>query len=237
MNPHRYDRLFVAFVVLGLAGLGLGGSIHQLTISSSNGHLAQVLAKPAPTRSWIGAYLELSSFGCFLAFAVWASAKLGGGALGQFARAAGTSYATVSIASLAVVDALSYRAGKGIVLQREAARGVDRQDHVGDQREHARAARSERELSHEALEVDPRSLWIAGHDAQLRRLDRSAGSVLGPHAETRCGRGKARGRAGHAQRSRLGRGGLELCRDLLVRRFDAAREVMRTLEARGRRCG
>jgi hypothetical protein len=121
MNPHRYDRLFaafgVAFVVLELAGLGLGGSIHQLTISSSNGHLAQVLAKPAPTRSWIGAYLELSSFGCFLAFAVWASAKLGGGALGQFARAAGTSYATVSIASLAVVDALSYRAGKGIDLQ------------------------------------------------------------------------------------------------------------------------
>jgi hypothetical protein len=121
MNPRRYDRLFavfgVAFVVLELAGLGLGGSIHQLTISSSSDHLAQVLAKPAPIRSWIGAYLEVSSFGCFLAFAVWASAKLGGGALGQLARAAGTSYATVGIASLAVVDALSYRAGKGIDLQ------------------------------------------------------------------------------------------------------------------------
>ena len=41
------------------------------------------------------------SFGFFLAFAVWACAKLGGGLLGPIARAAATGYATLSVASLA----------------------------------------------------------------------------------------------------------------------------------------
>ena len=57
------------------------------------------------------------SFGFFLAFAVWACAKLGGGLLGQVARACATSYATLSIASLAVLDAIAYRSGKGMSVQ------------------------------------------------------------------------------------------------------------------------
>jgi hypothetical protein len=57
------------------------------------------------------------SFGFFLAFAVWACTKLGGGLLGQIARAAAASYATLSVASLAVIDAISYRAGHGLDVQ------------------------------------------------------------------------------------------------------------------------
>jgi hypothetical protein len=79
--------------------------------------VAHALAKPAGSAAWIGAYIELLSFGCFLAFAIWACAKLGGGLLGQIAAAAATSYTTVSIASLAVMDALTYRAGKGMSVQ------------------------------------------------------------------------------------------------------------------------
>jgi hypothetical protein len=67
--------------------------------------------------AWAGAYAEVLSFGCFLAFAVWACAKLGGGLLGQIARAAATSYVTMSLAALGVMDTLAYRSGHGIGLQ------------------------------------------------------------------------------------------------------------------------
>ena len=61
--------------------------------------------------------MELLSFGFFLAFAVWACSKLGGGLLGQIAHGAAVSYATLSVASLAVIDAISYRAGHGLNVQ------------------------------------------------------------------------------------------------------------------------
>jgi hypothetical protein len=121
MIGRTQDRLFaacgIAFVALELGGVAIGGKTHHLTVSSSATQIAHALAKPAGTLSWVGGYLELLSFGFFLAFAVWACTKLGGGLLGQIARAAGTSYATLSVASLAVVDAISYRAGHGIGLQ------------------------------------------------------------------------------------------------------------------------
>jgi hypothetical protein len=121
MVARTQDRLFavcgIAFVVLELMGVAIGGKTHHLTVSSSATQVAHALATPADTLSWVGGYLELLSFGFFLAFAVWASSKLGGGLLGQIARAAGTSYATLSIASLAVIDAISYRAGHGINVQ------------------------------------------------------------------------------------------------------------------------
>jgi hypothetical protein len=79
------------------------------------------VAKPAGALVWVGAYLQLVSYGAFLAFAVWAAAKLGGGMLGQLVRAAATSYATLSIASLGVLDAIEYRAGHGIDLQLASA--------------------------------------------------------------------------------------------------------------------
>ena len=121
MIGRTQDRLFaacgIAFVALELGGVAIGGKTHHLTVSSSATQIAHALAKPAGTLSWVGGYMELLSFGFFLAFAVWASAKLGGGLLGQIVRAAGASYVTLSVASLAVVDAISYRAGHGIGLQ------------------------------------------------------------------------------------------------------------------------
>ena len=121
MIERTQDRLFaacgIAFVALELTGVAIGGKTHHLTVSSSATQIAHALAKPASTLSWVGGYLELLSFGFFLAFAVWACTKLGGGLLGQIARAAATSYATLSVASLGIVDAISYRAGHGISYQ------------------------------------------------------------------------------------------------------------------------
>jgi len=123
MTQRLHDRLFagsgIASVVLMLAGAGIGtlGHNRNLTISSSPSDVARALAKPASAVYWTGAYIELLSFGFFLAFAIWACAKLGGGALGQIARAAATGYATVSIGGLAVMDAIAYRSGKGMDVQ------------------------------------------------------------------------------------------------------------------------
>lgn len=123
MNERTQDRLFsacgIASVALMLAGVGVGatGGREFATISSTPAQIAHALAKPAGTAVWIGAYMELLSFGCFLAFAVWACAKLGGGLLGAIARTAATSYATLSIAALAIGDAIEYRAGHGIGVQ------------------------------------------------------------------------------------------------------------------------
>lgn len=123
MNEWMHDRLFaacgIASVAVMLAGVGIGatGGRQFVTITSTPAEIAEAVAKPAGTAVWVGAYLELLSFGCFLAFAVWACAKLGGGLLGQVARAAATSYATVSVASLAVMDTIAYRSGHGMGLQ------------------------------------------------------------------------------------------------------------------------
>lgn len=123
MNERTQDRLFaaggIASVVLMLAGVAIGaaGGRNFATISSSQAQIAHALAKPAGTAVWAGAYIELLSFGCFLAFAVWACAKLGGGLLGTIARTAATSYATLSVASLGLMDAIEYRAGHGMGLQ------------------------------------------------------------------------------------------------------------------------
>jgi hypothetical protein len=124
MNERTQDRLFaacgIASVVLDQAGASIssaGGSIISLTLSSSPAQVADALAKPADSLVWVGAYIQLLSFGAFLAFAAWAARKLGGGLLGQVMRAAGTSYATLSIASLCVLDAIEYRAGHGMSAQ------------------------------------------------------------------------------------------------------------------------
>src|SRR2546429_15152 len=124
MNDRTQDRLFagcgIAFVVLTLVGAGiatLGGKTHNLTISSTSAQIAHAIAKPAGTAVWIGAYLEFLSVGAFLAFAVWACMKLGGGLLGAIGRAAATGYATAIVASLAIMAALAHRAGHGIGVQ------------------------------------------------------------------------------------------------------------------------
>ena len=123
MNERLQDRVFAGFgiasVVLMFAGMIIStiGHDRNLTISSTSADVSRALADPAGTAMWIGAYIELLSFGCFLAFAVWACAKLGGGLLGQIARSAATGYATVSVVALAMMDALAYRSGKGIDVQ------------------------------------------------------------------------------------------------------------------------
>jgi hypothetical protein len=120
MNDRIQDRLFAAFgigsVVLVLAGVAIGatGGRTFVTVSSTQAEIADALAKPVGNAAWAGAYLELLSFGCFLAFAVWASAKLGGGLLGRVAAAAAVSYATVSVVALAIMDTIAYRAGHGM---------------------------------------------------------------------------------------------------------------------------
>jgi hypothetical protein len=124
MNERKHDLLFaacgIAFVVLDLLGAIIamvGGKTHDLTISSTQTDIANAVAKPADTAVWIGGYLEFLSVGAFIAFAVWACVKLGGGLLGAVARAAATGYAAVTIASLAIMAALAYQAGRGIGVQ------------------------------------------------------------------------------------------------------------------------
>lgn len=123
MNDHLQNRLFAGFgiasVVLMLAGLIIGSTDHDrtVTITSSSAEVARAIASPAGSGTWVGAYVELLSFGFFLAFAVWACARLGGGLLGQVARACATSYATLSIASLGLLDAIAYQSGKGMSVQ------------------------------------------------------------------------------------------------------------------------
>jgi hypothetical protein len=123
MNERISDRVFgalgIASVVLMYAAVAIGaaGGRQFATISSSPAHIADVLAKPAGTAVWVGAYIELLSFGCFLAFAAWACARLGGGVVGQIARSAATGYVTLSMVSLGLMDAIAYRSGKGMDLQ------------------------------------------------------------------------------------------------------------------------
>jgi hypothetical protein len=123
MSERRQDILFaacgiasVALVVVGSV-IGSGGGQPSYTLDSTQAHIAHELAKPVGTAGWAGAYLQLISFGLFLAFAVWASTKLGGGLLGAFVRATAVSYATLNVVALGVADALAHRAGHEVGTQ------------------------------------------------------------------------------------------------------------------------
>lgn len=123
MNERTQDRLFaaggIASVALVLVGsvIASAGGQPSYTLSSGSTHIAHELAKPVGTAAWIGAYMQLLSVGCFLAFAIWASAKLGEGLLGRLARASAVSYATLNVVALAAMGALAYRSGHGIGAQ------------------------------------------------------------------------------------------------------------------------
>ena len=123
MNERTQNRLFaacgIASAVLVHVGLFVGVASGQafVNLSSSPAKVADALANPAGTGVWVGAYLGLLGFGAFLPFAVWASAKLGGGLLGAIARTAASAYASVSIVSLCVFDAVELRAGHGMGTQ------------------------------------------------------------------------------------------------------------------------
>ncbi len=123
MTDTTHPRLFAAFgvgsVVAELAGVALGaaGGRPFVTITSSPADVRSAYASSVGTAAWIGAYLELISFGMFLAFAIWACLRLGGGLLGAIAAAAATGYTTLSIGALGIGDALAYRAGHGMDVQ------------------------------------------------------------------------------------------------------------------------
>jgi hypothetical protein len=115
------DRLFaacgIASVVVELVGtfVAMGsGKTHSLTWSSSTASIAQAFSRPATTAVWVGAYLELLSVGLFLAFAVWACAKLGGGILGAIGQGAAVANVAVTCVSLALLNAEAYLAGHGL---------------------------------------------------------------------------------------------------------------------------
>jgi hypothetical protein len=122
MKERTQDLVFavcgIASVVVMLAGVAIGaaGGREFATATSSTSEIAKALATPAGNAVWAGAYVELLSYGLFIAFAMWACTKLGGGVLGSIGRASATAYATLGIASLCLMDAIEYRAGHGIGL-------------------------------------------------------------------------------------------------------------------------
>ena len=123
MTARLHDRLFAAcgivFVVLELGGTFLAmasGKTHDLTVGTSTAKLAEAIAHPVGTGVWAGAYMELLSIGFFLAFAVWAAARLGGGLLGSVTRAAACTNAGAGVGALAVMNTVSYQAGHRINL-------------------------------------------------------------------------------------------------------------------------
>lgn len=123
MKHTSHERLFAAFgigsVAAELAGVAIGalGGRPFVTITSSPADVRSAFDSSVGVGAWIGAYLELLSFGMFLAFAIWACVRLGGGLLGAIAGAAATGYTTLSIGALGVGDALAYRAGHGMDVQ------------------------------------------------------------------------------------------------------------------------
>lgn len=120
MHEHTRDRVFAAFgigfVVILLAGVAFAGDLHGGGLSDSTAKVAADIAKPVPPHAWIGAYLEMLAVGCFLAFATWATAKLGGGVLAQLARTAAAAYAAVTVTSLGLLYGVGYRYGHGLTV-------------------------------------------------------------------------------------------------------------------------
>lgn len=118
MNERRSDRIFAAlgvgFVVLTLAGTFLAGAVHGGSLTDSTASIAARIGKPLPVHDWVGGYLEMLSVGCFLAFAAWATAKLGTGVAGQLARLAAAAYAAVIVGSLGIMYGGGYAYGHGI---------------------------------------------------------------------------------------------------------------------------
>jgi hypothetical protein len=123
MNKKRQELLFAASGIGAVVLFHLGfivtvvGGAATLTPSSTPAQVADALAAPASTTFWMGAYLEMLAVGLFVVFAVWAAARLGGGLIGSAVAGFGVAYAVVTMTSLAVLDAVQLRAGKGIGAQ------------------------------------------------------------------------------------------------------------------------
>lgn len=123
MNLQLRDRWFaacgIASVVVELVGtfVQLGSKdTHSLTWTSSQTAIAKAFSHHATTVVWFGAYLEILSLGLFLAFALWAAQKLGGGLLGSIASGFAIANVAVSMVSLGLLDGSAYLAGKNLPL-------------------------------------------------------------------------------------------------------------------------
>lgn len=123
MTTRLQDRWFalsgILFVVLELGGafISIGaGKTHNLTISSTTSDIAKAIAHPVGTAVWAGAYMEVVSVVFFVAFAVWLTARLGGGLLGSTARLIAAANAGGAIVSLGIGDAVAYGAGRGLTV-------------------------------------------------------------------------------------------------------------------------
>jgi len=119
-NRNTLFALFgVASVIIELAGVAVGalGNRAFVTITRSPSDVQSAFAKPVTTAAWVGAYMEILSVGLFLAFAICACARLGGGLLGSIGTGAAVAYTAVTVSALAVGDALSYRSGHGMDIQ------------------------------------------------------------------------------------------------------------------------
>jgi hypothetical protein len=121
MTVRMHDRVFalcgILFVVLELGGafIAMGtGKTHDLTVSSTTSDIVNAMAHPVGAGTWAGAYMELLSIGFFLAFAVWAAERLGGGLLGSVAKLAAAANVGAGLVALGIGDAISYEAGKGM---------------------------------------------------------------------------------------------------------------------------
>lgn len=118
MNDRTRDRAFAAlgtgFVLLTLAGTALAGTVHGGSLTDSAAEVTARIARPIPARDWVGGYLEVLSVGCFLAFAAWATEKLGGSLFGRLAQIAAAAYAAVIVASLGIMYGGGHAYGHGI---------------------------------------------------------------------------------------------------------------------------
>jgi hypothetical protein len=124
MHERTQNRLFalcgILFVALELGGTFLAmatGKTHDLTIGSSNAAISRAIAHPVGAAVWAGAYLEMLSVCFFLAFAVWAAERLGGGLLGSLMKLAAAAAAGGGIVALAIINVISYQAGHGMGLE------------------------------------------------------------------------------------------------------------------------
>ena len=121
MTTRTSDRVYaglgITFVVTLMAGVLLSPDLHGgPDLNASDAQYAASIAHPIATINWVGAYLEMISVGCFLAFAVWAISRLGHGPLAQLSRIAAGAYAAVTVASLGLFDAIGYRHGHGLTV-------------------------------------------------------------------------------------------------------------------------
>jgi hypothetical protein len=121
MNERTQDRLLalcgIASVVVELVGtfIAMGsGKTHSLTWTSSTASIADAFSNTATTTVWVGAYLEMLSVGLFLAFAIWACAKLGGGVLGAIGQGAAIASVAVTCVSLGLLSTAAYLAGRSL---------------------------------------------------------------------------------------------------------------------------